>query len=208
MDFAQGTPEHRRHYAAFADAAYTGPAKAQLPEGYMLDIAYSNRNQILGVNHSTKHAVLAFRGTDLSNVSNAVPDLANDALLAMGVQSIGSRFRSGVRAAKAVKTAYPEYKLTLTGHSLGASSGAFVHSKVKDTDFVGYSTHVPVREATQNIAWSAIDTLLKKPRKKGSVNYITSMDPISWTAATSYDKHTYVVPQTQRSPHSLKNFMA
>lgn len=207
MDLQPGSDEHRRHYAAFAKAAYDGPSKAQLPDGYMLDVAYSNRNQVLGVNHEKKHAVLGFRGTDLTNVSKAIGDLTDDALLATGLKTLSSRFRGGVRAAKAVRVAYPEYRLAVTGHSLGASTASHVHSKVKDTDFVGYSTHVPVREATQNVAWGAIDKLLK-PKKKGSVNYITAADPISWTAATAFDKETYVVQQSQKNPHSLLNFTA
>lgn len=203
-----GSAEHRRHYAAFAKAAYDGADKAVLPEGYITDIAYSNRNHVLSLNHEKKHAILAFRGTDLTNVSKAVGDLADDALLATGLKTLSSRFRGGVRAAKAVKIAYPDYQLAVTGFSLGGSTAAHVHSKVKDSDYVGFSTHVPVREATQNIAWGAIDALLKKPNRKRSTNYITAADPVSWTAATAFEKNTFVVPQTSKNPHSLDNFSA
>ena len=201
-----GSEQHRRFYATIAKRAYSANSDAPLPEGYVIDLNHTNRNRVLAVNSSNKHAVLAYRGTDLVDRKKAPADLGQDVLLALGLQSAGSRFKNGVRAAKAVKAAYPDYKVDLTGHSLGASTAAYVHSRVKDTGFVGFAEHVPLGEVQKEMTKNVIDRLVN-PRKSDSVSYLVAGDPISWSKAASFHKNTFYVPQTARSAHSLENYL-
>lgn len=198
-----GSPEHRRFYAQFARAAYDGPGKAKLPEGYEVHGHYSNRNRMLLVNRATKHAVFAFRGTDVKNRS----DLTADALLAVGLKTVSSRFRNSLKYARQARNEFHDYKFSVTGHSLGGAQAAHVHSKIPNSEYVGFSNHTPVTEAQDKLSiWGAVSSLLK-PRKKDSHDYVTLTDPISATTlGTSYGKNISVVPQADRNPHSLANF--
>ena len=207
MNASPGSEQHRRFYAQIAKRAYSGNSDGPLPDGYIIDPNHTNRNRVLAVNATTKHAVLGYRGTDLLDRKKGPADLGQDVLLALGLQSAGSRFKNGVKAAKAVKTAYPDYKLDLTGHSLGASTAAYAKSKVKDTGYVGFSEHVPASDVQKELTKNVVERLVN-PRKSDSVSYLVAGDPVSWTKAASFSKNTFTVSQSAKSPHSIDNFLA
>lgn len=207
MELAPGSKEHRTFYAQLANAAYDGPDKAVLPEGYEIDAGYSGRDHILAVNHSKRHAVLAWRGTDLKNQANKWRDLGTDAALALGYKRWTTRFRSAVKVAKKVSNQYADYALAFTGHSLAGSLAAHAHSKVPRSEYIGYGAHTPLDELKDHLSGAIVADFLK-PKRKQSTDYVTLSDPVSaFTLATSYKKKTFVVPQVAKNPHSIHNFL-
>lgn len=188
-----GSDDHRKFYAQFANASY-GDGTSPYADWH-LDPTYSNRNRKLYVNHDKKEAVYSFRGTNPKNRS----DLATDVQLALGLEHYNSRFRNGHKWTNRVAQAYPDYKLTLTGHSAGASVAQYVGKKTKH-EAVTYSAHLP----TTQIQREAIGTLLGTS-KSNAHNYTTIMDPVGVGMALAGKSH--VVPQKSRSPHSMQNFL-
>ena len=204
MDYQPGTEDHRKFYAQLSQAAYDN--KHPLPDGYAIDAAYSNRNRILAVNNDKKHAVYSFRGTDLVDARKRPADMGTNVLLALGLQNLSSRFKNGLSAARKVRKDYADYQLDFTGHSMGAGVAAHAHSKIKDTRFVGFSAHTPAREVLSQTTENAISKLLK-PKKTDSVHYTTALDPVALSTNLTFDKNKFVVPQTEKNPHSLRNFL-
>jgi len=203
-----GSEEHRKFHAWFAQAAYGSKYHENIPEGYVFVPEHSNRNRVLFKNYTDKKLVYAFRGTDLYDNKTKWADLGTDAALALGLGKLTDRFKNGVTNTKRVLKAYPDYALTVTGHSLGGSTAAHVHKKLKGTNFVGYSTHVPTSQIQHELTQQVVDKVLETPKRNGStIYYTTATDPIGIGAKLAYAKHTHIVPQTTKSVHSLKNFI-
>jgi hypothetical protein len=198
-----GSEEHRKFHAQFARAAYNYPSQREntkVPEGYAIDTKYSNRNRVLLKNETTKHAVYAFRGTDPKNMG----DLSTDAFLAAGLGAVTSRFKNATKSTRAAKKEYGDYKFTFTGHSLGSSTAAHVHGKFKDTDYVGFSPHVPTKHIRQEFFQGILDRInVKKTR---AVTYSVAGDPVALGEQLSFKKNTHFVPYTTGTPHDLTNF--
>lgn len=203
MELQPGSEAHRKYYARFARIAYDYPSmreKTDVPEGFVIDPRYSNRNRVLLRNDTTREAVYAFRGTDIKNKA----DLATDVALAAGYQGVTSRFRNATKYTRAARADLPGYKLTLTGHSLGSSSAAYAHGRIKDTDYVGFSPHVPTKQIGTEFARGIMDRV--KPSRQRSVTYSVIGDPVAFGDQLSFKKNTFTVPQTSGSPHDLTNF--
>jgi hypothetical protein len=113
---ATGAVDVMKHYAQLSSAAYGG-GKDMGAHGYEIDPELSNRNRTLYRHKDTGKAVLAFRGTEL-NTNNKMGDLGSDALLALGLHNVSSRFKNAKRATEAAINKYGKENLTLTGHSL------------------------------------------------------------------------------------------
>ena len=208
MDATPGSAEHRKFYAWFAQAAYGSKNHENIPEGWFLDSNHSNRNRTLFRNDDAKRLIYSFRGTDVMDPKTRWQDLATDAALALGVGKLTDRFKNAKSHTKRVIKNYPDYALTLTGHSLGGSTAAHVHKQVKNTNFVGYSTHVPTSQIQRELTNSVIEKVLDTPKRNGSTTYYTTAaDPIGIGAALAYSKYTHVVPQSSKSPHGLINFL-
>lgn len=196
MAAAPGTEGHRRHFAAFAAAAYD--RTREVPSGFVMDTELSNRNRAVWYNPESRQVVFAERGTQLTKKSGAA-DLGTDALLALDVAQYGSRFRNSLRTAKKVRDKYLGYDFTATGHSLGGSAAQYVHNRL-GVNAVTYSAHLP----TNQIGQEALKTALGKQRQRNAYNYTTLTDPIGVGMAIA--GKSYVIEQTDKSPHALANF--
>jgi hypothetical protein len=204
MDSPVGSEAHRKFYAKFARAASVHvkkPHELDLPEGYVVDPAFSNRNRVLLRNDSTKHAVYSFRSTNVKSPA----DLATDAALAAGFGAFTSRFQNAVRSTKQAKKALPDYNFTVTGHSLGSSTAAYTHGKIKGLNYVGYSPHVPFNEVQREI----VSGLLERSgiRKSNAVTYSVVGDPVALNSQLTFKKNNFTVPQTSKGAHDLGNFV-
>lgn len=195
---APGSDEHRRHFAAFASAAYGNDTL--IPAGYVRDTALSNRNRAVYVNHETKHAVLANRGT-VPKGATAAADLSTDAALAVGITGLQPRFKNALRAAKQMQAKYADYSHTATGHSLGGSLAMFVNKKL-GMDTVTFSAHTPMGDIQKEAALNLIGGGV---RKRKITNYTTTLDPVA--LGTNLTGTATIVKQTAKSPHALANFL-
>jgi hypothetical protein len=196
------TQDTMRHYANLADGAYG----SKEIEGYTIDPAHSNRNRTLYKNNETGKAVLSFRGTELKT-RNKMGDLGSDALLALGLHGLSSRFRNAKKAtAKAIET-YGKDNLTLTGHSLGSSQALYANSKH------GVATHafnpgVSPTMVRKSLMDSISAQLFKRKPRKNATIYTTGKDIISGLSPLlTHTKTVFVKGKKGENPHAMANFL-
>lgn len=115
----------------FAKAARTRPASIG---AYVLDLSHSNPNAVVYHNPQTKHSVISFSGTRLSDDPNykgswITTDIATDIQLFLGVGAVskslresigvGKRYNEAIDFTSQVASHYGKNNITVVGHSLG-----------------------------------------------------------------------------------------
>lgn len=104
--------------------------------GYNVVENLSSPEYVTAINEEEQKVVVAYRGTD-SSLTNIYDDIA-DVEIALGlaetpiVSYIPSRFRTAENIYKQVKEQYPDYELTLTGHSMGGTAARYVGDRYKE----------------------------------------------------------------------------
>lgn len=95
---------------------------------------HSDNNSIVATkigNDGVRDVIISYRGTRPSNPGDLAAD--TQILLGLPAERLGNtavhRFREAENKYKAVKAAYPDADISITGHSLGASQGLFVAKK-------------------------------------------------------------------------------
>jgi hypothetical protein len=199
--YAPGSDPHRRFYARFAKAAYGN--SSDVPEGYYADAELSNRNRVVYVDAESKRAVIAFRGTQPTSAEKW-NDFGTDVGVALGIESVTPRFRQALRTGKQARAKYPDYEITATGHSLGASQALYLNKRM-GIPAVSFSEHVPFRGVSSEITSGILEHALGPSRVKRVTRYTTALDPIA--ATTNISTRHHVVPQSQKDPHSIDNFI-
>lgn len=175
--------------AKLAKASYN-----QAPEvdGWKRDTQLSNINR--SVYTKDGKAKVAFRGTDLSNKHTWADDIGTDILLGLGLQDKSSRLKNAkVTTDKAVQK-YGKENVSLTGHSLGGSTTAYVSraTGLKGTGF--------------NAAFSPIDALRK--RTYSNFNNVTSDGDIVSSIGRKLSRMRQTrMPARSKNAHSLRNFI-
>lgn len=191
------------HFAQLASGSYGNQDMSHL--GYEIDPQFSNRNRTLYYNKDTGNTVYSFRGTDLKNKQNRLGDLGSDALMAVGLQDLSSRFRNANKYTKKAIEKYGKDNLTLTGASLGGSQSLYVNSK-QNVKAIAFNPYVqPKVKQHKSFTKFIYDTLIRKPVNNNATIYRTTFDPISAFSNLS-SANVKVVPQTHNNPHSIKNF--
>jgi hypothetical protein len=188
--------ENMRHYAELAHGSYGGRSMEHL--GYEIDPELSNKNRTLYYNKDTNKAVYSFKGTNPRNIH----DLATDALLAVGLQDISSRFRNANKYTKRAVEKYGKDNLTLAGHSLGASQSLYVNSK-QGIEAHAFNPFVEPKIKKANLLTKAMYSLFKKPVQSNAYIYRTTTDPISIFSNLS-DAQVKTIQPKSKNPHKLK----
>lgn len=120
-------------------AAYIPPGKIKaknIPPGYVLDTSRSGRRTKVFRNDSQKHILVAHRGT------KTLRDVADDiTAVVLGKRKHNKRFQQAKRVVDQTKTAYPDYHITSTGHSLGGTLAQ--GTKADDTVTFNKGTAIP-----------------------------------------------------------------
>jgi hypothetical protein len=190
-------------YAKLSDGAYG----VKDVDGYDVDNELSNSNRTVYVKDGK--AVVSFRGTDLSSKKNKWKDLGNDALIAVGLQDLSSRFRKSNQITNKAIEKYGKENVSLTGHSLGGSQALYVHTKT------GLDTHafnagispLDVRRSGGQFTPERVLSLFKKPKYSDNAHsYVTRNDLVGGLSPLIKGLNTHIVGQKDRNAHSLKNF--
>ena len=197
----------QQKYALLSKASYGG----QEVPGFTIDRDLSNVNRTTYVDDDTGKAIIAFRGTDLVNKSNKWKDLGTDALVALGMQELGSRFQNAEKATQAVVDKYGKDKVTLTGHSLGGSQGLYVAQKtgLPAQVFNPGVSPLTIKRSGKQILADTVASFFKPKVKSNIVSYTTGIDPISGLSLFLEGQKNVVVPMKKgvKSPHALQNFL-
>lgn len=123
------------HYQS-GDAKETQKLLDDYNIGYNVVENLSSPEYLTAINEEEQKVVVAYRGTD-SSLTNIYDDIA-DVEIALGlaetpiVSYIPSRFRTAENIYKQVKEQYPDYELTLSGHSLGGKAAQYVGDRYKE----------------------------------------------------------------------------
>jgi hypothetical protein len=188
-------------YARLSQAAYF-PAKAAemvAADGYTVDAELSNRNRTTFFNPATRQAVVAFRGTHITNPS----DLFADYLIATGRTGLSTRFATSASVVRKANKKYGQDNVTVTGHSLGGAQALDVNRKLGNKAWA-FSPGAGLGEIPWDILRGAFTTPAKK--KKQNATIVTSIyDPISFSSLFGPENKIIVKPR-YKNPHSLKNF--
>lgn len=185
-----------QHYAELASGAYGGKSMEHL--GYEIDPDLSNRHRTLYYNKDTNKAVYAFKGTTPKNIH----DLATDALLAVGLKDISSRFRNANKYTKRAMEKYGKDNLITASHSLGGSQSLYVNSK-HGIEAHAFNPYIEPKVKKANLLTKAMYSLFKKPIQSNAVIYRTTADPVSIFSNLS-DAQVKTIKPKSRNPHKLK----
>ena len=165
---------HQRKYSLFAKAAYdynfNGFDSAQeelhnfLPN-YDLVPEYSDNHSVVVRNNKTNEISIAYRGTDFKNPTDLLADIAlqrppmeghgiSAGLTSLiGKVSPGSyRFIEAQNKYDAVRQAFPNDRVTVTGHSLGAAQSLLVarNNNLKGFHFAPFERQIQVLGPTSD----------------------------------------------------------
>ena len=118
------TPFYHKH--AVLSAARYNPGKYEKQYkglGYSIDKSLSQKSRIVFYNKSTRRAVIAYKGTDPTHVS----DLIADGQIANGMAPcLSGRFRGAEKAYKQARRKYGAENVQVTGHGRKSSSAHWV----------------------------------------------------------------------------------
>ena len=162
-------------------------------KGYTLHPS-SNHQRGVYINDNTKDIVIAHKGT----TSTAKANILSDVNIAIGMQNTTERFKRATRKDAKIKNAYPDYNITLTGHSLGASIGT--NSSTKNNMkgvFFNIGSGVP-----------SLSSFLKDRRKTNPniKHYSTNYDIVSIQSKKYPIKQIKVKTKKGLNAHALENF--
>jgi hypothetical protein len=195
--------DEARQYAQLANAGYSGADV----DGYDIDRELSNRHRTVYVSKDTGKATLALAGTRLNKRTTRMGDLGTDALLALGLQSLSSRFQNSKKVARAAIEKYGQENVSATGHSLGGSQALYLNQRL-GVGAHAYNPGAPPSMVRKSLFDKLSTSLFKRPLQNTANIYFTGKDPISILSPLVANARTVRVKQTQRDAHSLKNFLS
>ena len=204
------TMNNQKKYALFAKAAYRmeDPIKSKQTrmedamavvseggiKGFDMDVQESNSKRVVWVNQDTKEVVIAHRGTNPKLASNLTTDFA----VALGVEGLTRRFKNATDRDAATIAKYPNYKVSLTGHSLGGTI-ATNSSKANNTKAYVYNAGSGILNPSHYFR--------PKKQNRNITHYSTFADPLSLTAKLKPHKQVIIDRKDGENPHSLANFL-
>lgn len=204
----------RRNYAVLSKLAYdTQNGKSMKDKlrkyrlGNTMEVvpSLSDRNHTTFYNKKTKRAIVAYRGTDLGNVS----DLFTDAAIFFGVERMTPRFSDALSTAERAQKMFGKGNIDVTGHSLGGSEALYVNSKL-GTPAHAYNPGKTFQQFDLLSRYDKIRDLAcptcDKTREQNARVYTTGLDPISVNAGRTRAAVQYVPPRGF-DVHGIDNFI-
>lgn len=191
--------EQMRHYAQLAHGSYGSKDMSHL--GYEIDQELSNKNRTLYYNKDTNKAIYSFRGTNPKNIH----DLTTDALLAVGLKDISSRFRNANKYTKKAVEKYGKENLATASYSLGGSQSLYVNAK-HGIEAHAFNPFVEPSTKKANLLNKAMYALFKKPVQSNAYIYRTTTDPISIFSSLSNANVKTIKPKSKNAHRLQGNF--
>lgn len=182
------TPFYHEH--ALLSAAAYNPTKYEKQYkglGYDIDQGLSQKSRTVFYNKSTQKAVIAYKGTDPSHLS----DLIADGQIANGMAPyLSGRFRGAEKVYRQARRKYGASNVEVTGHSLGGSQAVHIGRKygAKGIAFEpGVGIHDAYSRATSDLDYNttlrylpvnaihnAISKAMSGPKKHTGVDIVSS----------------------------------
>lgn len=169
--------------------------------GWQVDLQLSNKNVLVLYLPVSRTAVVAFRGTHITNLA----DLGCDALVTVGLHGCSPRFRAAIQVVREAMQQYGE-SVVVTGHSLGGSQALHANRKLgveSHTFNPGAGPWTAIKEAT--LVWLRPDSRRAQNARRSTV-YTTGWDPISLCATSGPDRKVVIRPN-RLNVHALANFL-
>lgn len=114
-------PPEDINYALLSSSAYSPQKEVR---GYKILQKYSSPDRVV-YEHQSGHKIIAFRGTDPTNLR----DVSTDLLLATGSEALSHRFHKAEMITQELVQKYGKENVSVTGHSLGGSQAMHVSKK-------------------------------------------------------------------------------
>jgi len=200
--------------------------------GYKIDESLTNSRRTVFTNDDSKDIIIAHRGTKVSK--NDLKDIKADAKIFFNKHEDSKRFQKAIdKDNEDIKNFKKNgYSVTLTGHSLGATT-AMLSSRANQTKSVvfnaggsaygdhGFQTGKFLSNSTIGGVLGAVilpsgfqvkDKLgmlnkLEKKQKKNIKHYYTTADPVSLTSRKLPAKQIRINRKSGLDPHTIDNFI-
>lgn len=209
------TQRKKRNYAVLSKVAYQGDADEKKIQkelskyrlGRIMEYvpSLSNGNHTTFYNKRTGKAIIAYRGTNVSDPK----DLLTDAAIFFGVERMTPRFADAVDTAEKAQKMFGKKNVEVTGHSLGGSQAMYVSSRMGLPSYA-YNPGKTFRQFDLLNRYDQVrDFFCPKCDKMSPDNttvYTTGWDPISWGASREEASIRYVNPK-QLDVHGIDNFI-
>lgn len=201
-------PDPVKEYARFADAAYKPmgdrvSSLGDMDSPYTYDNNLSNDTTGVWVDETAGTVIMSNRGTDIKSGE----DLVADAGILVGQLESTNRFATADTTFSNIKHRYPNYKIILTGHSLGGAINDALFNKY------GESIH-QVHNFNKGSSPLAVSRSRDEPHEEkakddGSkvYNYFIAGDPLSVAGAHSNQNNLVFKPvKDSVNAHSIAQF--
>jgi hypothetical protein len=199
-------------YARLSQAAYKGGKGEVSGWEIVRERDLTNRNRTTYRNPKTGKVVIAYRGTNPSNLA----DLATDALAALNLQRYSSRFNNATKAAETAVELFGEGNVSTTGHSLGAMQSLYVNSKLGLTSHA-YNPFIAPHAKGSPVANVMLLNMFADEGTDGNAHiYQTVTDPLLWASAAvaplstiehwNDSNHHFIQPKLWDG-HGIRNFI-
>lgn len=176
--------------------------------GYTVVEDLTTPEYVTAINPDNQKIIVAFRGTDstLLNISDDIADIEIGLGLAeTSIPSfIPSRFSTGEYAYKQAKDRFPNYELTLTGHSLGGTTARYVGDKFQERAVVFNAGATPLEPI--------IDTIFRVKPSSAKFYFTDTLDLISNTSRLTENDTNIVTTKPEykkyfTGSHKIENYL-
>lgn len=176
--------------------------------GYNIVEDLTKPEYLTAINPTEKKAVIAYKGTD-PTLTNIYDDIA-DVEIGLGLAEtpilsyIPSRFHTAENIYKEVKNKYPDYEISLTGHSLGGTTARYVGDRYNEKAVVFSAGATPLEPF--------LDKELGIAPSKAKFYLTDTLDVISNTSRlTEHDVNIVKTKDQYRKyftgSHSIENYL-
>lgn len=186
--------------ARFSQAAYDPYSHHNKIPGWIIDHRVSDRNKTVFSHVYGPEAVVAYRGTDMHNVS----DLLADGFVTVGQELLSGRFQRASNTARMANVLYGKNNVTLTGHSLGGAEALFA-SRRTGNKTAAFNPGAAFADVRQGLADIAMAPFFPENRSNATI-YTTGVDPISLGSLFGPEKKVLYRPRGG-DVHGIGNFV-